>query len=117
MIAEFALRKLTAAGRKAEVVATLGAFGLAGAGFLTAAGWTVLARDFGSAAASAMVGAVLLIPPVGWGLVLALRRVGSTPRPVAPSVVTLAQVMLAFTLAARVGETLATLRGNRKPGS
>jgi hypothetical protein len=115
MIAKFAQRKLTAAGQKAAVIVAVSASALTGAGFLTAAGWTALSDHYGSAAASATVGGCLLTPLAGLGLAQVFRRV-KEPEPIVPAAVTFAQVMLAFTLATRLGETLIRSRGNREPG-
>jgi hypothetical protein len=114
MIAEFAQRKLAAASRKAAVVAVVGASALTGAGLLTAAGWTVLAHHYSSVIASATVGDILLTPLVGMGLAKVFRRV-KEPEPTAPPAVTFTQVMLAFTLATKLGETLIRLRTRENP--
>jgi hypothetical protein len=114
MIVEFARRKLAVAGRKAAVLVALGLSALVGGGFLIAAGWTALADHFGSAAASAVVGVILLTPVAGVGLAYIFRRVREKPepRPLQSTIqsVTLPEVMLAFTLATRLGETLVRLR-------
>lgn len=114
MIVEFAQRKLATARRKAAVVSAVGASALAGGGFLAAAVWTVLADHYGSAIASATVGALLLMPMAGMALAHMLRRV-KEPEPAAFPAVTFAQVMLAFTIATRLGETLIRLRTRERP--
>lgn len=93
------------------VAVLLGAFGLAGAGFLVAAGWTALAGAVGPAAASAVVGLVLLLPPLaGIGLWVARHRPGER-RALTRSEIDCARV--AFALASEIGERLARRRGRR----